>query len=555
MTIKDYVELLIKNNFNTNKVTDDLKKTSSTLSYQECYSMVMNYYNIYATKEEKNKIENAIEIWNKEKENNKKKSKEIYLKIKEGVALKELNNKYNIDTTQTIELYYQYIWNTIKKKKDITELNKKEELILSKYLFYIFINNNKDITTFVYNNVYNNDESEEKITNYLNDILDNYLNTPIDNKVTTNERNILNEMNYKFNPHKLVSLQELKNQYKKEEKEYNEIITDKISSIYKDQTPIPQITNKMLISYLKNNNQTEIEKLKEYLQYKAQNQKYQKNKYDNPDNLLKKINNITEEQLKPTYLEIKVLENPQILLSISKEDRLELLQEFTNTTLKKIEENTNKFDYYANKIQKTLNLLPEKRKEEIKTINENTQESKRENIIGKLNIEAVKILKKVINYINNKEVENNVQQYLKEEDFTLLDYYAITDIDLEKLYNLSYEYYRHIDTEDKYTIKKDLETFAIWIKEKGGFDFRRSRGFIKRMDTYYLNEEDLEKNKIIMQGREITKEEKEKITNFLIKNNIKQYEKIYKIAIKRYLDGTLEERYHTFSKYKKKLTQ
>ena len=158
MTIKDYVELLIKNNFNTNKVTDDLKKTSSTLSYQECYSMVMNYYNIYATKEEKNKIENAIEIWNKEKENNKKKSKEIYLKIKEGVALKELNNKYNIDTTQTIELYYQYIWNTIKKKKDITELNKKEELILSKYLFYIFINNNKDITTFVYNNVYNKDE-------------------------------------------------------------------------------------------------------------------------------------------------------------------------------------------------------------------------------------------------------------------------------------------------------------------------------------------------------------------------------------------------------------
>ena len=221
--------------------------------------------------------------------------------------------------------------------------------------------------------------------------------------------------------------------------------------------------------------------------------------------------------------------------------------------MKRIEENTNKFDYQANKIRKTLKLLPERRIEEIKNIKENKKEEEKENKINEKNIEAVKILKKIINYISNKEVENNLQQYLKEEDFTLLDYYAITDIDLENLYNLSYDYYRYIDTEDKYTIKKDLEIFARWIKEKGGFDFRRSRGFIKRMDTYYLNEEDLERNKIIMKGREITREEKEKITNFLIKNNIKQYEKIYKIAIKRYLEGTLEERYHTFSKYKKKL--
>lgn len=156
------------------------------------------------------------------------------------------------------------------------------------------------------------------------------------------------------------------------------------------------------------------------------------------------------------------------------------------------------------------------------------------------------IKKEIFNYnlslakviLNN--IENGIYENDKYREFDLIDYYLLTKVDRRQILKA--------------------------IKEGLGSDYAKVFGsFMSRYpDSNIINERGIEKilsermifgSKIDSEGRiipgsgrEITNDEKLYILSFLKDNNIPLYEEVYRNALKRYLNGNLENNKKNYKK-------
>ena len=152
------------------------------------------------------------------------------------------------------------------------------------------------------------------------------------------------------------------------------------------------------------------------------------------------------------------------------------------------------------------------------------------------------LYKKYIFYTNSiKEINDNKTNKLLEEliniiktnkNFTILDYYLITNIDPKKLIPIA-----------KIKLNsKDLKLFYNFINESKTKTVmsEQDKKDILNGKTIIGTKFDKNNNPIPNTGKEITKEEIEQIFNFLKRNKIPIYPRVYKIALKRYANNELD---------------
>lgn len=137
------------------------------------------------------------------------------------------------------------------------------------------------------------------------------------------------------------------------------------------------------------------------------------------------------------------------------------------------------------------------------------------------------------NYNKSIELLNKVIEAIKNnKDFTILDYYFITNFDFKKLITLAYKQLK----------LEDLKIFKLFISRN-----RITRPFNNEDIKNLLNSKtiiggkiDTNNNIVANSEREITKEEKMAVINFLKENNIPLYPKVYSIALNRYINNQLD---------------
>lgn len=120
------------------------------------------------------------------------------------------------------------------------------------------------------------------------------------------------------------------------------------------------------------------------------------------------------------------------------------------------------------------------------------------------------------------EIDNIINKILNDKSFDIIDYYNMTKLDFKDL--LSYCKLYH----DEETIRR-IKNFCNRYKEN-----------IFHSEIKIVIEKELEDFTSI-QGRLITKEEKEIIFNYLKERRIPINVMIYKVALKKYIDGNLIE--------------
>ena len=550
---RHYMELLVKSNFNTNRMTYILKEQHSSLNYKECYNILKNYRDKYAKNEEKKLIEDAFHNWSLEKEKEKKLAKIIYSNLKRNVSINELSKEYRIQPTRTIELYYQHIWNTLKKKKNITDLTEKEELILKKYLLYSYINNYGDTTTFIYNDIYTNKElPEEEIHTFLKTMLNNYIES---NAITKSEKKEVERLGYISKEQELVTLEELKEMLKKEEKKYIQNINEKVNEMYTNKGQPIYLTERMTVDFVKYNQKEEVEKLKQFLEKMKKEKKTSrltatiKELGTVYEHIINAFDNINEKDLNKTYFELKIKEKPQLLLTLNEKDCEEVLRSLSAEDFKSIKPYMNEFKYEIVKLKRIYNKIYEERKKELDSITINEENNKKTKELDKTTLE---IFNKIMNYItkNEESLTEEEKLFLQKEDFTLLDYYSLTKKRVEDVYN---EIYTYAKKTNNIIPEKEIAILNKWISCKTGLSIAKNGGIIIKYRAQYVTDKEIENDTIIIKGREISVDERKQIVEFLKENKIELFHSVYKNALRRYVAGTLNERYNTFSKTKTKV--
>ena len=550
---RHYMELLVKSNFNTNRMTYILKEQHSSLNYKECYNILKNYRDKYAKNEEKKLIEDAFHNWSLEKEKEKKLAKIIYSNLKRNVSINELSKEYRIQPTRTIELYYQHIWNTLKKKKNITDLTEKEELILKKYLLYSYINNYGDTTTFIYNDIYTNKElPEEEIHTFLKTMLNNYIES---NAITKSEKKEVERLGYISKEQELVTLEELKEMLKKEEKKYIQNINEKVNEMYTNKGQPIYLTERMTVDFVKYNQKEEVEKLKQFLEKMKKEKKTSrltatiKELGTVYEHIINAFDNINEKDLNKTYFELKIKEKPQLLLTLNEKDCEEVLRSLSAEDFKSIKPYMNEFKYEIVKLKRIYNKIYEERKKELDSITINEENNKKTKELDKTTLE---IFNKIMNYItkNEESLTEEEKLFLQKEDFTLLDYYSLTKKRVEDVYN---EIYTYAKKTNNIIPEKEIAILNKWISCKTGLSIAKNGGIIIKYRAQYVTDKEIENDTIIIKGREISVDERKQIVEFLKENKIELFHSVYKNALRRYVAGTLNERYNTFFKTKTKV--
>ncbi|MBR2828536.1 MAG: hypothetical protein IKE70_04835 [Bacilli bacterium] len=137
-------------------------------------------------------------------------------------------------------------------------------------------------------------------------------------------------------------------------------------------------------------------------------------------------------------------------------------------------------------------------------------------------------------YLNiGNHVLDKVKNGMGYRCFDLVDYYQITDIPLDKLFQ---------------KIKKalcvdDVKLFGKFLSQYQNAKIMNDRGIQTLLDSRQVVgvKVDSDGKSIPNSGREITLDEKLFLLDYLKKNNIPFYDDVYRVALSRYLDHTLEE--------------
>ena len=266
---------------------------------------------------------------------------------------------------------------------------------------------------------------------------------------------------------------------------------------------------------------------------------------------LKKQKELEKKKLKQDLKEQKLLAEKQKKEDLEKRNK-ECLEEAKTKLLKLINSELSIEEYcYANNIKfEELDELSKYINKQIKSISNTDVKREFEQLISQYDLlkkekgnkkrkqsytAIISNIQKMIIYINKdySKMKPEMVQYLQQEDFSLLDLFSITTLVPDELYK--------IVKESKYLTEEEKKIFSKFLLESGIVNFVDGK---KRIRNYYISTNDIYNDKNIIKGHEVTKEEKQAILQFLESKNIPLYNRIYMNALRRYLDGTLIDRYN-----------
>ena len=237
--------------------------------------------------------------------------------------------------------------------------------------------------------------------------------------------------------------------------------------------------------------------------------------YNKLQNKLKIYKKIKDQKQKEILLKEKETIKINNLEIAKKTINLFIESEFTN-----IEEYCNFNNININTFNFYIDILKEYDQKLYELYESKCTITKQRNFLLLLNIG-----RKILFYLKNGILENDILR-----EFDLLDYYLLTKTDKANLLKILNQYesnnvYLFINFIKKYKNSKLL-------KEKDIKNILNSKDIINV-------EFDCNNNIIPNSGKEITKEEKQLVINFLKENDIPISNYTYDIALKRYLNGNL----------------
>ena len=477
----------------------------------------------------------------------------------------------------------------MKQKEAILYLSTTDELILSKYVLYSLMNNNGDLSAVTYNgdHLLSYEDltfTKNEMINFLDEVLKNYINNSKRNQITEKEKQILKGLNYDFQiKTKKESIENIINNAKQKEEQAKELVenSEQIERWLKGESK--RILSSDIAFFVKYGSTEKVEQMKQFIDEKISKGKIGKyctgiSKDEIYDSTVKafytaySIRETKTDKSDYNILKEELIASPTILLTLSDQDQLKVLRESNIDDFKIIYQN-----YYVKKLgffgfwsynilrfRRNFSTVLEERKEELEQIQRIEIEKKLEKMDEQKEVEVqpkvrevsqmqkelyVSIIsncKKIVNCINKnyQELPEELIPYLEQEDFSLLDYYAITKLEIPDLYRIMLN---NANRKNGVITKEDTITFNKWVHSKTGLKITKNYEKIVSVYNPYVSKDEIENGKIIIKGTEITTEEKNMIAKFLHQNHIPRYNSIYRNALRKYKNGILIDRYNAFA--------
>lgn len=241
------------------------------------------------------------------------------------------------------------------------------------------------------------------------------------------------------------------------------------------------------------------------------------------NNLMEKFNKYFEYKNRQKQLEneLKKIEKVKNNVESILENAKNIVNQFINSSYENIKQfcisinlKEEKFNEYINLVKENDLDLYEKYKAKVNAVH-----SQNFAILSKF-------VENIFNFIKNGIEENGVKR-----DFDLLDYYQLTSMERATFLDIA-----------KRNLKKDDINKILKFLRKYNSSKKLTKSNLEQIfeeKTIVGIEFDEDKRPIPGTGRLISKEEKQKIIDYLKENNIPLYDDCYNIALRRYINGTL----------------
>lgn len=471
--------------------------------------------------------------------------------INNGISLLEILTSSNLSILKTKEIYYKVLWNNIIKEKKLDDITKEEELILDKYLLFNLMNNKESNNITLDNNdVIGITAQSKDITKFIENSFNHYLRS---NTISEYDLQILTfNKNYKIEPKKYTKLEEITKIIKGEFDKYVYIKHVKINNFIKGLSTT--LSKKDIKEYLQYGNVKKIEELKQYIK---------QNKTHIKADIIEIVNDEIERKSFDNFCKEYILTHLNILDNISDLEQIKYIKSLDEIQLDELKKQIKKKeqtklmpyeDYRIKRNYKSILLNKENNtsieKKETKKIENIITEEKNINteITKKIDeFELINICKKAIQLMKNhkENISDELKLSLLDEDFSLLDYFTMINIDIKDMY---YLLKRNSNKKDKIITREEVNIYQAWLRRKFGDNLVKTRDQLTLYEPL-TTKADIYEGRFIIKGREITPEEREKVYNFLQEKEIPTYIIVFKNALRRYARDELIDRYNLFKEY------